>query len=177
MERRTALKNLFIIGGAAALFPGCLLQDKKQGVKLSHLDVNADLQEQLAEVTEAIIPETDTPGSKSLGLHLFALKIVDECYQKDAQQSFVKGLKALDGYAKEKTGASFAKADSQQRAELLAGVKKGSADKDLAYFVAEIRQLTIEGYRSSEYVMTNLLPYQLVPGHFYGCVEVGHKNK
>ncbi len=50
----------------------------------------------LAELAETILPKTDTPGAKDLAAHLFALKMVDDCYTKTNQEKYMKGMKDLN---------------------------------------------------------------------------------
>jgi hypothetical protein len=42
-------------------------------------------------------------------------------------------------------------------------------DKD---FVKLVKNITIQGYLNSEYVMTNLRIFEFVPGRYHGCVPV-----
>ena len=47
-----------------------------------------------------------------------------------------------------------------------------STDAQQKEFFASIKNLTIQGYTSSEYVMVNYYNYEMAPGHFYGCITV-----
>jgi hypothetical protein len=58
-----------------------------------------------------------------------------------------------------------------QKQALLLEIEKGE-DKDLKDFYSLIKNLTIQGYTTSEYVQTTFLKYEMVPGHYYGCVPV-----
>jgi hypothetical protein len=177
MKRRSAIRNLILITGGAALLPSCLHTPGKASITLKNLVVDADQEKLLATVAGAIIPTTDTPGAQELGIHLFVLRMIDDCYTKEDRQTFVKGLGELEKFAVRHTGSSFSDADQQQRAGLLAGIgEEDAAGKALQYFTRTMRQLTIRGYLNSQYVMTALLPYQLVPGHFHGCVDAGRDH-
>ena len=127
--------------------------------------------DQLAELVETIIPVTDTPGAKALNVHQFVQKMVADCYDKSAQENLQKGLDSLDGLAKKSFSKPFAEGDTAQRTALLTQLAKSTdtAQKD---FYSLVKNLTIRGYMSSEYVMTNLTHYQFIPGHYYGCVPV-----
>ncbi|GAB3011475.1 gluconate 2-dehydrogenase subunit 3 family protein [Spirosoma pulveris] len=128
----------------------------------------------LAEFVETIIPATDTPGAKALNVHQFVQKMVADCYPKPSQETLQKGLDSLDGLAKTSFGKSFTEGDTAQRTALLTQLSKSSdtAQKD---FYSLVKGLTIRGYMTSEYVMTNLTHYQFIPGHYYGCVPVQPK--
>ncbi len=84
MTRREALRNCFIITVGTALLPSCMQKDKAS-VALKNLEVNTDQEKLIAELSETIIPKTDTPGAKDVYAHLFVLKMVDDCYEKKDQ--------------------------------------------------------------------------------------------
>ncbi len=136
--------------------------------------------EMLANMVETIIPTTDTttaagPGAKSLNVHLFVQKMVTDCYDKPAQENFRKGIDSLDGLAQTSFSKPFAEGDAAQRTALLTQLAK-SEDKNQKDFYSLVKNLTIKGYMSSEYVMTNLTHYEFIPGHYYGCVPVKTKS-
>lgn len=129
----------------------------------------------LAELVETIIPATDTPGAKALNVHQFVQKMVADCSPKSAQDTLQQGLDSLDGLAKTAYNKSFAEGDVTQRTALLTQLSQ-STDEAQKGFYALVKGLTIRGYMSSEYVMTNLTHYQFIPGHYYGCVPVPVKT-
>ena len=137
--------------------------------------LSAGQADQLAELVETIIPVTDTPGAKALNVHQFVQKMVADCYDKAAQENLQKGLDSLDGLAKSSFNKPFAEGDTAQRTALLTQLSKSTdtAQKD---FYSLVKNLTIRGYLTSEYVMTNLTHYQFIPGHYYGCVPVKAKT-
>jgi len=108
-------------------------------------------------VVEAIIPKTDSPGAKELNLHLFVLKMVDDCHSEEDQQRFLEGLKK----AKSLKGKSVD--------EVMDYVKNLPSDDA---FLALVKRRTIQGYLNSEYVMKNKLVYELVPGRYNGAVKI-----
>ncbi|UFH57422.1 gluconate 2-dehydrogenase subunit 3 family protein [Spirosoma sp. KNUC1025] len=123
----------------------------------------------LAEMAETIIPATDTPGAKALNVHQFIQKMVADCYDQKAQDSLRSGLESLDGFARKAYSKPFREGDVAQRTSLLTQLSQDSAQKD---FYGLVKGLTIRGYMTSEYVMTNLTHYQFIPGHYHGCVPV-----
>jgi hypothetical protein len=171
MERRTAIKNLLVFCGTVWVMPACLADGVHQSEYFGVSWISDDDVNMLSEVVETIIPETDTPGAKKLGVHLFVLTMIKDCATKRKQESFIKGLKELDSKMLKLYEVSFLKATSKQRQQALSEIV-ADASPDFKFFRAEVRRLTILGYNTSEYVMTNLVPYKLVPGHFYGSVRV-----
>ncbi len=172
MQRRTALKNLLLLAGGTALLPSCLQQDKKASIPLDHLKISADQESLLAEIAETIIPKTDTPGAKELGVHQFVLTMVDDCYPKEKQEKFMKGLDEVNELAQKEFNTSFTKATPQQRQQLLTRIDKKELQGKVADFYPSMKQLTIQGFMKSKYVMSNLMVYELVPSRFNGSFPV-----
>ncbi|HZF63981.1 MAG TPA: gluconate 2-dehydrogenase subunit 3 family protein [Chitinophagaceae bacterium] len=177
MQRRVALKNILLFTGGTMLFPSCLQQDKKASIPLQKLKVSADQEALLAEVAETIIPKTDTPGAKDLGVHQFVLVMMDDCYEKEDQDKFLNGLSELDKLSKKHYSNSFIKANSQQRQQLLTRIDRKEFEGDVSSFFSAMKQLTVQGFMKSQYVMTNLIVYELVPGRFSGSFPVKDKKR
>ncbi len=55
--------------------------------------------EVLADLVDVIIPATDTPGAKELGVPTFIQKMVADCLEPQAQQTLAKGLALTDSKA------------------------------------------------------------------------------
>ncbi|HEV2478171.1 MAG TPA: hypothetical protein VGS79_00845, partial [Puia sp.] len=45
-------------------------------------------------------------------------------------------------------------------------------DQDLIFFYTTTKKLTIQAYTSSQYYLTKIQVYELVPGRWHGCVPV-----
>ena len=173
IDRRTAIKNFLIITAAVSFMPSCREDKKTSSIPLSNFTVDSEQESLLAELAETIIPATDTPGAKAIGAHLFALKMLDDCYSKDDQQHFMRGLEAFDKLSKKKVDQPFVKADPAQRATLLQLVQqKEGVDEDVLFFYGTTKKLTVEAYTTSKYFLTKVHPYELVPSRFHGCVPV-----
>jgi hypothetical protein len=127
----------------------------------------------LAEIVETIIPATDTPGAKELGIHQFVQKMVADCFEKKVQAGFTAGLNHVEEMAKKNGGSSFVALDQAGRTGLLQGLEAGGGEGKEFYDL--VKGLTIRGYMTSEYVMTNLTHYEMIPGRYHGCVPVAAK--
>lgn len=158
MDRRQVIRHFLVVGTGLAFLPSCVYKEGKVSIQLKSIQINPDQESFLKQLADAIIPPTDTPGAAELGSHLFALKMVDDCFEKQEQDKFMAGLKKLQG-------------KEPDPAALMSAAEQGK-DEDALAFMKAFRRLVIQGYTQSEYVMTNLLPYQLVPGKYYGCVPV-----
>ncbi|MGI4733892.1 MAG: gluconate 2-dehydrogenase subunit 3 family protein [Janthinobacterium lividum] len=176
MNRRIAVKNLVLLAGAATVLPSCLSQTKKQAQTTAPpaAALTASQQQLLADVCETLMPRTDTPGAKDLGLHLYVLKMLTDCTPAKEQQIFVAGLGQLDAAAQRQQGHSFAASTLPQRAALLQQLDQQPADSSdvLVGFYRIARQLTMDGYTNSKYFMTKEVVYELVPSRYNGHYPV-----
>jgi hypothetical protein len=127
----------------------------------------------LAEIVETIIPATDTPGAKELGVHQFVQKMLADCFEKKVQEGFTAGLNQVEETAKKNGASSFIALDQAGRTGLLQGLEAGGGQGKEFYGL--VKGLTIRGYLNSEYVMTNLTGYEMIPGRYHGCVPVAAK--
>jgi hypothetical protein len=172
MQRRTALKQLLIIAGGAVIIPSCMNDTTAASIPLKHIKIDGNDEKLLAEVGETLIPKTAIPGAKDVYAHLFALRMIDDCYEKEKQDQFVSGLKGIDKLAKKKFDTVFLRSTPAQREALLAELDGRKQGNDLYDFYQMVKALTIQGYMTSKYVMTNITKYELVPGRYNGFAPV-----
>jgi len=163
---------------------------------LKNLTVDGDQAGLLEELTATLIPSDDAPGAREISAHLFVLKMVDDCMSKADQEKFMKGLAAFDAASRRSSGKGFAEASAEQRAALLTAVEGGkapggkasggkgtdgkapggkdgeTAGGEVGFFYSAVKRLTIQAYTSSQFFLTKVQVYELVPGRFHGCVPV-----
>jgi hypothetical protein len=125
----------------------------------------------LAELVETIIPETDTPGAKSLEVHRFVLRMIQDCYGEAAQNNLKQGLVAVDQVATGAFEKPFISLDATQRTAVLTHLQQ-SDDPVTKGFISLVKNLTIQGYLNSEYVLLNIMDYKMAPGFYHGCVPL-----
>ena len=169
MQRRTALKSLSVALGGLVSMPAWATSWTPDSIG-NDKSLSASDEAILAEIVETIIPETKTPGAKSLKVHQFALRMINDCYGETAQKSLRQGLAKTDELAKQTNSKSFVECDAKQRKDTILQVSK--ADEASKKFVEMIKNLTIRGYTNSEYYMVNVQNYVMAPGFYHGCVPV-----
>ncbi|WP_185217696.1 gluconate 2-dehydrogenase subunit 3 family protein [Sphingobacterium mizutaii] len=157
MDRRTALKQMFIVAGGIMIATSCDFSSKAPTIQLNKVKLNLDDEQMLAELVEAIIPKTNSPGAKELNLHLFVMKMLDDCTSPEDQHKFTDGLKA----ASKLKGKTL----EEQQAYL-----KALPEDDVFFKI--LKRRTVQGYKNSEYVMKNKLVYELVPGRYNGAAKI-----
>lgn len=169
MQRRTALKSLSVALGGLVSMPAWATRWTPDSIG-NDKSLSASDEAILAEIVETIIPETKTPGAKSLKVHQFALRMINDCYGEAAQKSLRQGLAKTDEFAKQINSKSFVECDAQQRKDTILQLSK--ADEASKKLVEMIKNLTIRGYTNSEYYMVNVQKYVMAPGFYHGCVPV-----
>ena len=173
VNRRVALKQMLCISAGAVLIPSCMQDKSKSSILLKNLSISGEQEKMLAELSGTIIPATASPGAKEVYAHLFALKMLDDCFKKDDQQKFLSGMKQFEDDAKKKYSRSFASCGQKERESFLNELEKQKGSKeDIHYFYSTMKRLTIQGYTGSQYFLTKVQVYELIPGRYHGCVPV-----
>ena len=157
MNRRTALRQLFILAGGVWMATSCDPRPNSPSIELRNIDLSRSDEDFLGQLVDAIIPTTDSPGGRELNLHLFVMKMLDDCASPEQQQQFLEGL-ALAEQVKDK-------GEDKQRAYLNDLPKEDT-------FYSFLKRRALQGYKNSAYVMKNKLIYELVPGRYNGAVKI-----
>lgn len=170
MNRRQSLVALSALAGHA-LFPEVLERfgrARAAGTDAwSPVLVTPQQGRVLAQAVDTLLPDTDTPGARAAGVHVFVDLFYARCRTAEEQRAFVAGLDALDTAGRERHGTAFADAPREAREALVASLE---AAKDP--FVAALKEATVLGYCSSEAGATRALAYDHVPGAYEGCVPL-----
>jgi hypothetical protein len=171
MQRRSAIKTIALSIGSTIVLPSWANAWNKESISNSQFIISSSQETVLAEIVETIIPKTDTPGAKDLNIHQFTTKMVTDCYDKKSQDIFSKGIDLVDAAAKKDYSKTFIDCDAKQRLAILNKLSN-SENNDEKGFIRLVKNLTIQGYLNSEYVMTNLRVYEFAPARYHGCVPV-----
>ncbi|MHA8088073.1 gluconate 2-dehydrogenase subunit 3 family protein [Aquirufa sp. Wall-65K1] len=166
MNRRSALKNLSLVLGTSAL-PNWAYQWNTQSFTALH-GPNTDL---LGSIVNAIIPETDSPGAKTIGAHLYIERMVKDCMSQEEQKAFQNGLQKVSNTAKQSYQKTFPQLSTQEQISLLTSLQNSSIPEESQFF-KRLKGLTLASYMSSEYFLTQHRNYTMAPGFFHGCVPV-----
>ena len=182
MDRREALKRTaWIMGGAVSapaimgLLKGCAA---KPTIDWKPVFLSSEQGALITQLSEIIIPKTDTPGAKDVGVPGFIDQILNECYKKEDQDNFLAGLKEFDDEAKKEHGDPFTELDAEQQTAFVkkihdAAVKaEDSGTPPQRPFILAVKELVMLGYFSSEAGATQVLQYNPVPGSYKGCIPV-----
>src|SRR5690606_33600173 len=111
MDRREALRRTALLMGGALSAPaimgvlnGCTA---KPTIDWKPEFLSNDQGILISQIAEIIIPKTDTPGAKDVGVPAFIDSMLKDVYSKEEQQRYLDGLKSFDEQAKAQYGESF----------------------------------------------------------------------
>jgi len=171
MDRRKAIKNLAIVSGGLITLPQWMVSCGISDTTIHQSSFSVAEQKILASITDTIIPAGNSIGALSVGVDKFLQKLIDDCYEKDAQDNIKTQLKALEVSARSSHKSSFADCTQQQREALLLKLSN-SVNKVEKDFFDLLKSETIRGFNTSQKVMQEYLGYKVAPGHYYGSVDI-----
>jgi glucoside 3-dehydrogenase (cytochrome c) hitch-hiker subunit len=135
--------------------------------------------ETVATIAEMIIPATDTPGARAAQVHRFIDLLLAEWAPEDNRKRFLEGLADVDARARAASAKDFLAATDAQRAAIVTALdaeaqerRRGKGDAP-PHFFEHMKFLTVYGYCTSEVGATAELHYEVIPGSFDGCTELG----
>ena len=169
ITRRQAIKRTAVLSGGMVFFRYSFLGQASSHSIPASATFGPKEERLLQLVVDMMIPTTDTPGAKDLGVDKFVLLMVNDCHSEDDQAAFYSGLHSMDAFVEKGFGKPFATCDADTRVEALNRVnKKSDASPELQAFIQIAKKLTIQGYLESNYVMTELLPHKMIPDLYDG---------
>jgi hypothetical protein len=126
--------------------------------------LNAAQQTLVTEITEIIIPETDTPGATSVKVPQFVDLILTDWMSDDERAVFLSGLGAI-------AASGFAALSPAQKKGLLTKLDAARADKSGAgHAFGRLKALTVYGYFTSKPVQRDILKTQMFFDGYHGNV-------
>ena len=107
----------------------------------------------IGEVSELIIPTTDTGGALAAGVPDFVKMMLSEWFSQAERENFIAGMQKFSAGAFKKYGKKFGELTASQKdqyfGELLTAAE-GGATAPRTPFVVLMKRLTIFGYYTSE---------------------------
>jgi hypothetical protein len=174
MKRRTAIRNVIILGAGASWLASC-----KNGTTTAPTDVVKKVpiteaqSDMLNALTETIIPTTDFVGAKELQSADFIVLMAEDCASPEDQQKFMDGMARFEEACQKKYSNAFVKCSDEQRLEFLTTIEsKTDVSEDVINFYQWMKEATIQSFITSEEYLTKVKNFSLIPGPYQGCVPV-----
>lgn len=181
MKRRKAIGTILAVGSVTVAGVG--------GYEWYSLTKNPDKKyllnkkSLLAELAEAIIPVTDSPGAKEAGAVEFMLPMLNECTDYKTLNRFISGLKDLEEYTISRYHREFSECSQDEKETILQWAEQKSKpshsflDKVKSRFTGRpffemLKTYTIYGYCISEKGASLGMHYIAVPGKYLSCIQL-----
>lgn len=183
MDRREAIRRTALLMGGAVSAPaivgilkGCKAKPTLDWKPSFLSDEQGVLVSQVAEI---IIPKTDTPGAKDVGVPGFIDQLLKEVYSKEEQDKFLAALKEFNDASVKDQGDPFIELNAEKQTAFVnaqheAAVKaqKETSPAPPRPFILMMKELTMLGYFTSKPGATEVLQYDPVPGAYKGCIPL-----
>jgi hypothetical protein len=204
MKRRTAIKTIGLGMGATVSFGAFIstiqscVSEKEASTGGWQADYFRDLDQQnlIIELSDIILPTTDTPGAKDVEVIKYIDATVAHIYEPEAKERFGKGMAACIQSLEAENGGKFSELEREQLSaflekhmgksvdpavhkanrELIAQENPPTDDKKrqayyLLNFLNSLKSLTIAGFYGSEVIGKEYLTYDPIPGPYQGCID------
>jgi hypothetical protein len=186
ITRREAVIRLAVAMGAGVVGPRLLAADFRVSASAGNTNFSADELALLDEIGDTIIPATDTPGAKAVGIGAFIAMMVRDCYPPRDQGEFKAGLGQIEARFSALYRKSFREGAPADRTKFLNALDEeqkaftkanrvephtdGSETPDAPqHYFRMMKELTVLGYFTSEIGASKALRFIEVPGSFNGA--------
>lgn len=176
LDRREAIRRIALLMGGTLVGSRYILSGQSVPDKKAEGFTDAD-RAFLDEVGETILPATDIPGAKAVGIGPFMTMMVTDCYIDRDHAVFQAGLADIEARARARYGKGFVACAPSERTELCDALEKEQREHharkppdEPEHYFRMIKDLTLLGYFSSQVGCTQAVRYIEVPGAFHGDV-------
>lgn len=186
LRRREVLRRAaWLLGGAIsapaalAILQGCSARQQDGAAPATALKFFNPAQFAIvAEITEIMLPKTDTAGAREAGVPTFIDAALAGVYSQEAQVRFQAGCDEFEAAIKA-SGKPFPERDPGERATLVtqALLTALATHTEPKPFILMTRELALLGYFSSQVGITENMEYVPVPTAFHGCVPLSQLKK
>lgn len=185
MDRREAIKRTILLTGAAlsastitAVLNGCQAEASTQAGWMPQF-FDAEQAAALSEIAETILPATETPGAKDVGVPEFIDQLASTCLPAEEQMALRESIEQIEAAAQSKYNKTFPALSPEERLALLNTI---DAEARMVETVPDdmgetawsgflkLKQLVLLGYFTSEKVGTEVTAFLPIPGQYKPCI-------
>ena len=180
MDRRKALRSIGKGIGAIAVTPAVvsLFQSCQSVATYTPVFISENDFKIVSNLMEMIIPKTDIPGAVELKLPEFVDAYIDAVWDEEEKTDFTETWEvfissSIKAAGKENENDLSAADWDAQLAKYLKPGNDLPADEILAsQFVNQLRSLTVNAFKTNEFIGEEVLAYAPIPGEQKGCVDL-----
>lgn len=192
MDRRKAIKKTALIAGATlssstliSLLQSCQEQDRLQWSPVFFTEEQAA---NVSEITEMILPRTQTPGAKDLHVDVFVDLLCKETLSPSDQKHVLEGYEKFATLCQIDYKKAFTEMDHEERSAIMTKLGEQTNTfnpsvwgstlgvQEPLDFYRRVKQFTLIGYFTSEEIGRNVLRYDPIPGKYQGCIPYKGEN-
>ena len=180
MDRRKALRSIGTGIGAIAVTPSVvsLFQSCQSVATYTPVFISENDFKIVSNLMEMIIPKTDIPGAIELKLPEFVDAYIDAVWDEKRKTDFKEAWTAFISSSNKAAGKENAGdlSTADWDAQLAKYLKPGNdvpADEILAsQFANQLRSITVNAFKTNEFIGEEVLAYAPIPGEQKGCVDL-----
>lgn len=134
----------------------------------------------IAAMAEVIIPKTDTPGARDVGVPDFIRLMLRDGLSTEDQQTYRRQLSDFSKKIIKDYGHPFEQCSPEEQNLIISAEEEQSFDQQKVqkiHFYSLTKQLTLLGFFTSKKVMTTMLDYHGVPGRYEGCIPFDENGR
>jgi hypothetical protein len=171
-SRRKWLKGMTLASLGSVVFYDLPVNNQHASFSKSLFELSNEEESMLNVCMDTILPESNIPGAISLGVPIFVKTMVKDCYENKAQVVIKQFLGSLGKDFQGIYAKSIQQASVAEKEQFLFQVAKGKLGENAQKALETIKGLTIQGFLTSEKIMTEQLNYVMAPGFFNGCATI-----
>jgi hypothetical protein len=133
----------------------------------------------VADLSETLIPETEkAPGAKAVKVHQYIDDELQNFYRPAEQYRFLQGLNDVQARAQAAHNKRFQDCTAEEKAQLLNTLEQETQKLEDAgntqgpLFFRMLKNMTFNGYFTSEKVCKEVLKFDPIPGEYNGCIAL-----
>ena len=180
MDRRKALRSIGTGIGTIAVTPTVvsLFQSCQSVATYTPVFISENDFKIFSNLMEIIIPKTDIPGAIELKLPEFVDAYIDAVWDEKRKTDFKEAWTAFISSSNKAAGKENANdlSTTDWDAQLAKYLKPGNdvpADETLAsQFANQLRSITVNAFKTNEFIGEEVLAYAPIPGEQKGCVDL-----
>ena len=180
ISRREALKNTALLLGVN--IPLSKLQGAMSVFGIDEMDYEPSFfgdkdYSLLKNISDLIIPATDTAGAVDIGVHRFIDIMLSEWASNETKNKYQNGLNLINAFVVNRFRKSFIDCSVDDQKKILIGLDNGLEKNELSAFFADLKWFVISGYYTSEYGGSVELRYDPMPGPYRGCTTLNDGDR
>lgn len=173
MKRRDAIRNILLASASTIFITGCSEANVVELINDNKILLDSRHKDYLSKISESFLPLTDLKDKVGNPVD-FIMTMINDCHSPEEVASFANGFQQYKMLMEEsKVKIKSAKEDQVIPVVQKILEEKNELQKDMVFFIDKTKNLSIQHLLSSEYYMTEIRDFSMIPKQpFDGCSAV-----